>query len=222
MAPNERARKKHDELFPGHVSTVAVTDPELIEIYDNFAFDEVLRLTEAGHSNPTDDPTCIDHCLPRSARVSNHAGRGAQRWSHTRSGERDHVPGGALHRHGQSFSTSSRPPTTFSPSEASSFPCRASPPPRQRPARRRALLSRSRSSAPMRLINSMTHRLATSCIFNTFYRPIVLAITTRAPASTFRHASCSPSACLSRLAVAMLRSRAMSPQTSTSATTARG
>jgi 4-carboxymuconolactone decarboxylase len=42
MAPNERAQKNHDELFPGHVSTLAVTDPELIEIFDNFAFDEVL------------------------------------------------------------------------------------------------------------------------------------------------------------------------------------
>jgi 4-carboxymuconolactone decarboxylase len=43
MSPNERAQKNHDELFPGHVSTAAVTDPELIEIFDNFAFDEVLR-----------------------------------------------------------------------------------------------------------------------------------------------------------------------------------
>ncbi len=43
MAPNERARKIHDRLFPGHVSTLAVTDPELIECFDNFAFDEVLR-----------------------------------------------------------------------------------------------------------------------------------------------------------------------------------
>jgi 4-carboxymuconolactone decarboxylase len=43
MAPNERACKNHDELFPGHVSTLAVTDPELIETFDNFAFDEVLR-----------------------------------------------------------------------------------------------------------------------------------------------------------------------------------
>lgn len=43
MAPNEHAQKNHDELFPGHVSTVAVTDPELIDIFDNFAFDEVHR-----------------------------------------------------------------------------------------------------------------------------------------------------------------------------------
>lgn len=43
MAPNEHAQKNHDEMFPGHVSTLAVTDPELIDIFDNFAFDEVLR-----------------------------------------------------------------------------------------------------------------------------------------------------------------------------------
>jgi 4-carboxymuconolactone decarboxylase len=36
------ARKNHNELFPNHVSTLAVTDPELIEVFDNFAFDEVL------------------------------------------------------------------------------------------------------------------------------------------------------------------------------------
>src|SRR6476469_10061325 len=41
--PNEQAQKNHDELSPGHVSTRAVTDPELIEVFDNFAFDEVLQ-----------------------------------------------------------------------------------------------------------------------------------------------------------------------------------
>jgi 4-carboxymuconolactone decarboxylase len=43
MSPSERARKNHEELFPSHVSTLAETDPELIEAFDNFAFDEVLR-----------------------------------------------------------------------------------------------------------------------------------------------------------------------------------
>ena len=43
MAITETAQKNHDQLFPNHVSTVAVTDPELIEIFDNFAFDEILR-----------------------------------------------------------------------------------------------------------------------------------------------------------------------------------
>ena len=43
MAPNDAARRKHDELFPDQVSTLAVTDPDLVETFDNFAFDEVLR-----------------------------------------------------------------------------------------------------------------------------------------------------------------------------------
>jgi len=46
VKPNERAQKIHNELFPGHVSTLAVTDPELIETFDNFAFDEVLAYSE--------------------------------------------------------------------------------------------------------------------------------------------------------------------------------
>lgn len=44
--PNAEAQKNHDELFPNHVSTLAVTDPELIDTFDNFAFDEVLRETQ--------------------------------------------------------------------------------------------------------------------------------------------------------------------------------
>jgi 4-carboxymuconolactone decarboxylase len=42
MAPNQRAQQNHEQLFPGYISTLAVTDPELIEVFDNFAFDEVL------------------------------------------------------------------------------------------------------------------------------------------------------------------------------------
>lgn len=43
MATNERAVKNHEQLFPNHASTLAVTDPEFIETFDNFAFDEILR-----------------------------------------------------------------------------------------------------------------------------------------------------------------------------------
>jgi 4-carboxymuconolactone decarboxylase len=46
MAISETAQQNHDELFPGHASTLKVTDPELIEIFDNFAFDEVLQYSE--------------------------------------------------------------------------------------------------------------------------------------------------------------------------------
>ena len=39
----EAAIRNHEELLPGRQSTLQTTDPELIEIFDNFAFDEVLR-----------------------------------------------------------------------------------------------------------------------------------------------------------------------------------
>jgi len=48
MAPNDRARQNHDALFPNHVSTLASTDPELIDAFDNFAFDEVLQGSTLG------------------------------------------------------------------------------------------------------------------------------------------------------------------------------
>lgn len=42
---SEAAHKNHEELFPNHKSTLKVTDPELIEVFDNFAFDEVIALS---------------------------------------------------------------------------------------------------------------------------------------------------------------------------------
>jgi 4-carboxymuconolactone decarboxylase len=38
----EAAIRNHEELFPNHQSTLQITDPELIEVFDNFAFDEVI------------------------------------------------------------------------------------------------------------------------------------------------------------------------------------
>ena len=43
MPASPAAQQNHDQLFPGHVSTLKVTEPELIEYFDNFAFDEILR-----------------------------------------------------------------------------------------------------------------------------------------------------------------------------------
>ena len=42
MSISETALKNHEELFPKRKSKLAETDPELIEVFDNFAFDEVL------------------------------------------------------------------------------------------------------------------------------------------------------------------------------------
>lgn len=40
---SEAAIRNHDEWFPGYISRAKETDPELIEIFDNFTFDEVLQ-----------------------------------------------------------------------------------------------------------------------------------------------------------------------------------
>jgi len=42
MAISEAAARNHEQLFPGRASTLAQTDPELVEYFDNFAFDEVI------------------------------------------------------------------------------------------------------------------------------------------------------------------------------------
>lgn len=41
MGISATAARNHARLFPGHVSTLKVTDPELIEVFDAFAFDEI-------------------------------------------------------------------------------------------------------------------------------------------------------------------------------------
>jgi len=43
MNITETANKNHEELWPDYKSKAKETDPELIEIFDNWAFDEVLR-----------------------------------------------------------------------------------------------------------------------------------------------------------------------------------
>jgi len=41
MAIGPEAQKNHEALFPDHESTLKVTDPELVELFDNRAFGEV-------------------------------------------------------------------------------------------------------------------------------------------------------------------------------------
>ena len=42
MGLSETASRNHERWFPHHESTLKVTDPEFIELFDNFAFDEVM------------------------------------------------------------------------------------------------------------------------------------------------------------------------------------
>ncbi|WP_097003973.1 carboxymuconolactone decarboxylase family protein [Lacrimispora amygdalina] len=43
MAISEFSKKYHEKMFPGYASKFLVTDPEFIERFDNFAFDEVIN-----------------------------------------------------------------------------------------------------------------------------------------------------------------------------------
>ncbi len=51
MSISEKAKAYHEKMFPGYDSALAKTDPEFIEIFDNFAFDEVVN------SDDLDDKT---------------------------------------------------------------------------------------------------------------------------------------------------------------------
>ncbi len=42
MSITEKAKQYHEKMFPGYISKFIETDPELIELFDNFAFDEVV------------------------------------------------------------------------------------------------------------------------------------------------------------------------------------
>ena len=43
MAISKNAQKYHDRMFPVYESKLAKTDPEFIELFDNFVFDEVVN-----------------------------------------------------------------------------------------------------------------------------------------------------------------------------------
>lgn len=43
MNLSEQAKTYHEKMFPGHHSSLLETDPEFIERFDNFAFDEVVN-----------------------------------------------------------------------------------------------------------------------------------------------------------------------------------
>lgn len=51
MEITDAAKKYHERMFPGYESKLHVTDPEFIERFDNFAFDEVV------HQDDLDDRT---------------------------------------------------------------------------------------------------------------------------------------------------------------------
>ena len=53
MAITDFSKAYHEKMFPGYVSTFSETDPEFIERFDNFAFDEVINQPGAGLDDKT-------------------------------------------------------------------------------------------------------------------------------------------------------------------------
>lgn len=43
MSISEQAKAYHEKMFPGYVSKLEKTDPEFVEFFDHFAFDEVVN-----------------------------------------------------------------------------------------------------------------------------------------------------------------------------------
>ena len=64
MSISETAIKNHEELFPNRKSKLMETDPELIEVFDNFAFDEVLAVWKFGYQNQVDGHSGLHDRLP--------------------------------------------------------------------------------------------------------------------------------------------------------------
>lgn len=57
MAITRFAQEYHEKMFPGYVSKFLTTDPEFIERFDNFAFDEVLHRPLSEGQQPISDIT---------------------------------------------------------------------------------------------------------------------------------------------------------------------
>lgn len=53
MAITEFAKEYHEKMFPGYISDFLRTDPEFIERFDNFAFDEVINQEGLGLDDKT-------------------------------------------------------------------------------------------------------------------------------------------------------------------------
>ena len=53
MPVTENAKKYHEKMFPGYESDFLRTDPEFIERFDNFAFDEVINQKGQGLDDKT-------------------------------------------------------------------------------------------------------------------------------------------------------------------------
>jgi 4-carboxymuconolactone decarboxylase len=98
MSITSAAQANHDELFPDHQSTLKVTDPEFVELFDNFAFDEVIAY---GNLATQTRLKVILASLIAMQTVNEYKVMlgGAERGRHPGGGEGDRLPGRAVRRH---------------------------------------------------------------------------------------------------------------------------
>ena len=196
MAISERAQQNHDELFPGHASTLKVSDPELIEYFDNFAFDEVLR-----HGNldtKTRLMVQLASMIASQALGEYRVMLGAALTIGVTPVEVKEIVYHAVPYVGMAkVFDFSMPPTRCSPSVAWSCRCRVNPPPPRRTVWTRGWPCRRRSSAPRPSMLSTPQHLTTRFISSATFRPTASGTTSPALASTLPPANCSRSRCWS-------------------------
>ena len=210
--PTDTARRNHDELFPGHVSTLAQTDPELIEYFDNFAFDEVLRHGDLATRTRLMVQLAAMIACQALRRVPGHARRRADRRGHPGRGEGDRLPGRAVRRHGQGLRLPARHQRRPHRTRRRAAAARASRPPRPRPRMEKGLAVQKQIVGDERRRRACTRtRPRTSSTSSATCRRTASATTSPVAASTCRPANCSPSRCSSRSAAASRRSGATSP-----------
>jgi len=217
MAPSERARKNHD--FPGQVSSLAVTDPELIETFDNFAFDEVLQHSELDvRTRLMVQLAAIIACQAlREYRLM----LGAALTLGITPVEAKEILYQAVAYVGMAKVYDFIHATNEVLTERGvklPLPGLSTTTPGNRAEK--GLAVQSRSSATMSPKSSTRRHPTTCCTSSAIFRPTASATITHAPASMFPRPSFSPSACSPHLADANRRSRATSPPTSRSVTTA--
>ena len=221
MAISETAQKNHDQLFPGHVSTLKVTDPELIEVFDNFAFDETL--TRSGLDIRTRLMVQLAALIAARALSEYRVMLGAALAVGVTPVEAKEIVYQAVPYAGMGQGLRLHPRHQRRPHRARRRSCRStgSPRPRPPPAPSGAARCRSRSSARTGCSGCTRRRPVTSCTSRSSCPPTASATTSPAPGSTCRCASCSRSPCSSPSAAATPRSGGTWRPTSTSATTGR-
>jgi alkylhydroperoxidase/carboxymuconolactone decarboxylase family protein YurZ len=189
MAISDTVRRNHEELFPGHVSTLATTDPELIEVFDNFAFDEVLHYGEL--DTRTRLMTQLAAIIACQALAEYRAMLGAALTVGVTPVEVKEIVYQAVpHVAWPKSSTSCTPPTTCLSIAASSCLCPANPPLHPTRDTRQGWRCKSGSSETMLSRRCMPMLATTSSTFSITCRPTASAATSPATAWTSRPVNC--------------------------------